>query len=79
MLHPQGIGVMDRPPEIFRYGLADHKHMARTFVYYIERLFPDEEAWAALFEDNQRLDVVRRIPRRPRRRQTWTTTQLTLC
>jgi hypothetical protein len=79
MLAPRSIGVMDRPPEIFEFALPDHNHMARTFVYYIERLFPDEEAWAALFDDNQRLDVVRRSPRRPRRRQTWTDTQLTLC
>lgn len=55
MLRPRLIGVGDQPPTLFRYGLPHHDRLARTFVPFIELGLPDDEAWEALFTDEQRL------------------------
>jgi hypothetical protein len=61
MLNPPGVGLVDKPPQIFRYGLASHDRMVRTIVPYIEAGFSDEEAWAALFDDEKRLSTFRLV------------------
>lgn len=64
MLHTRsryGVGVADNPPQLFRYGLAGHDRLARTFVPFIETLQPDAVAWEALFTDEQRLATFKTI------------------
>lgn len=70
LLKPKGIGVADRPPQIFEYGLADHDRLVRTFEPAIAAHLPDEIAWASLFDDEFRLSVFRSTyGNRPRSRR----------
>lgn len=61
MLHPSGIGVADRPAPIFPFAHPGHDKNARIFEPFIVAHFTDEEAWAALFTDEQRLALYRAI------------------
>lgn len=77
MLRPRGVGVWDQPAELYRHGNHDHASQARTFLPFIELLLPDDEAWDALFTEEQRLDTFRVVhgnrkgPRpKPERAQT---------
>lgn len=71
MLHPKGVGVADRPPELFQYPTPDSQTMARAFLPFIEQGFSDEEAWHVLVSDDQRLECfkVSHGNRKGRRRQ----------
>lgn len=59
LLSTRLIAVSDRPPQLFKYGLAEYDAMVRAFEPYIATMMPDTCAWETLFTDEQRLYVAR--------------------
>lgn len=56
-----GVVVMDQPPGLFRYGLDHWYRTVRVVARGCELGWSDDEMWAALFDDDQRLATHRRI------------------
>ena len=55
-----GVAVPDLPPP-FRFALADHPRLMRSFEPFIAAGFSDAEAWESLFSDDQRLAEFRSV------------------
>lgn len=58
-LHPKTIAYPDNP--LSPYMLPRWQSDIRVFLPYIETGRSDDEAWEALFSDDQRLDVFRTV------------------
>lgn len=59
MLRDKFGAVPDLPPQIFKFGLVTHDRNARAFEPFIAAHFSDEEAWHALFTDQEHLEDVK--------------------
>jgi hypothetical protein len=58
---PRWSTIADRPPALFRYGLADHDATVRLAEPHIAAGYSEREVWAALFTDEQRIAIHRTV------------------